>query len=452
MLVIGLLLQACQTYEKKPVDLKKFQSQWENRLNSLRDEDLKKFANDLFEQKKIPQNFNIDDGVTFEEAKLISWLYNPELKKIRLAAKTSAIEKDSYQFFPNPNLNLEFEPTSKQGVSGIDKDWLLTSKLGFTFPLSFISSTYLQGLDAKSQYKLFEIIQAERKNEQALLALWNKCFVIKKKQELLNHHIDNLQKFFSQIESLELSSIDFQTLNIDILEHQIEQIDLKIEHQNYHNKIMRLLGLKADTQLNFNFSLPLKDLLSNTQQQLVNNNIEIQLAKIHYSIAENNLKLEIQKQYPDLTLSPIKIQGESHLGLGLELVLPFFNKNKKAISLAYLERELAANQLKSTLQEQTNLSVQLHSKLKLIEQKEEYFIKRFSPLLEQQVDNIRGSLHEHDSGVLMLKEILTRNLQTKMNIIELMSEKAHTVYLLNNLIKSLPTGEQLPYPNEFEGE
>jgi len=71
---------------------------------------------------------------------------------------------------------------------------------------------------------------------------------------------------------------------------------------------------------------------------------DIRAALADYAAAENDLRLEIAKQYPDVHLNPgyQYDQGDNKWSIGLSFDLPVFNQNQGPIAEARVRRELAA--------------------------------------------------------------------------------------------------------------
>jgi outer membrane protein TolC len=71
---------------------------------------------------------------------------------------------------------------------------------------------------------------------------------------------------------------------------------------------------------------------------------DIRAALADYAAAENNLRLEIAKQFPDVHLNPGYQfdQGDNKWSLGLTVELPVFNQNQGPIAESRGRRELAA--------------------------------------------------------------------------------------------------------------
>lgn len=71
---------------------------------------------------------------------------------------------------------------------------------------------------------------------------------------------------------------------------------------------------------------------------------DIRASLADYAAAENNLRLEIAKQFPDVHLNPGYQfdQGDNKWSLGLSVELPIFNQNQGPIAESRARRELAA--------------------------------------------------------------------------------------------------------------
>jgi len=77
------------------------------------------------------------------------------------------------------------------------------------------------------------------------------------------------------------------------------------------------------------------------------NRIDLRQKLARYAIAEANLKLEIAKQYPDMTFTPAYIYdfGYNVWGLGIRTLLKTPERNKAYIDRASLFRELEASKV-----------------------------------------------------------------------------------------------------------
>ena len=82
------------------------------------------------------------------------------------------------------------------------------------------------------------------------------------------------------------------------------------------------------------------------QREALLNRLDVRASLARYAAAEAKLKLEIAKQYPDITLSPAYSfdQGDNRWSLGLSMLLALLDKNQGLIAEARALREVEAAQ------------------------------------------------------------------------------------------------------------
>lgn len=109
------------------------------------------------------------------------------------------------------------------------------------------------------------------------------------------------------------------------------------------NKV-EVLPLKGSAEIQ-PFTAPPTD----SQASALLNRLDIRIALERYAAAEAKLKLEIAKQYPDMTISPGYAYefGSQVWSLGLSGLLTLLNKNKLAIAEATQLREVEAAQFEA---------------------------------------------------------------------------------------------------------
>jgi outer membrane protein TolC len=85
------------------------------------------------------------------------------------------------------------------------------------------------------------------------------------------------------------------------------------------------------------------------QYEALLNRLDVRAALARFDAAEAKLRLEILKQYPDLTLSPSRVfdQGDQIWSLGFSSLLSLVNKNRGLIAEATAQRELQIAQFEA---------------------------------------------------------------------------------------------------------
>jgi outer membrane protein TolC len=89
--------------------------------------------------------------------------------------------------------------------------------------------------------------------------------------------------------------------------------------------------------------------MGNLQYQSLLNRLDIRASLARYEAAEANLRLEIAKQYPGITLSPSKTldQGDRIWSLGFSSLLTLINENRGMIAEANSLREVEVAQFEA---------------------------------------------------------------------------------------------------------
>ena len=82
-------------------------------------------------------------------------------------------------------------------------------------------------------------------------------------------------------------------------------------------------------------------------------NPELAVVRSEYEVAEQSLRTEVRKQYPDLTIGPGygTDQGDDRVLLGLTLPIPLWNRNKQGVAEATAQREVARGRFESTYEQ-----------------------------------------------------------------------------------------------------
>lgn len=110
------------------------------------------------------------------------------------------------------------------------------------------------------------------------------------------------------------------------------------------------LSLNAFDQLKVKpFDRTVPTSLNSLQYETLLNRLDIRASLARYEAAEAKLRLEIAKQYPDITLSPAKTldQGDKVWSLGFSSLLTLINKNRGLIAEARSLREVEIAQFEA---------------------------------------------------------------------------------------------------------
>jgi outer membrane protein TolC len=169
--------------------------------------------------------------------------------------------------------------------------------------------------------------------------------------------------------------------------------------------------------------------------------LDIRLALERYAVAEAKLKLEIAKQYPDLTINPGYAYefGNKIWSLGLSGLMTILTKNKLAIAEATQLREVEAAQFEAL---QANVIAEVNvANAKLAQARQ--LLDNQENLYRQQQASTQRMQRRLQSGEIDRLELTYAKLE------EVAAEKNFTLasYQLANSINELENALQAPLTN-----
>lgn len=284
---------------------------------------------------------------------LAAWYFNPQLQIAIAGHQKSIAEQETAGQLINPRLGLPFEYHSD--TTGGVSPWLI----GLVFDLVLERPAKRQakldraraGVDlAKTNiYSVaWDIYSNLRKHYIALYQAREIRKNLSEQAAITEEMLSLLQKRrqAGQASDFEVAviRIELQRLKIALSQQQLAEIDSLVH-------LAGVVGVSS-TELE-NISISFRDIerLSGHEaleiHQLLNaalsHRLDIRMALEEYAFYEAGLRLEIEKQYPDIVLSPgfIFDQNDNIWALGASWVLPLFHpENEPAIRRSLAERKL----------------------------------------------------------------------------------------------------------------
>ena len=150
------------------------------------------------------------------------------------------------------------------------------------------------------------------------------------------------------------SNVELSTANLQLQASNAALQANELNHLVLMSSLASNLGLSLPKVTNMNIVTDSNSLLTlklepDLQAEAVFNRLDLRIALERYAAAEAKLKLEIAKQYPNITISPgyAYEYGDKVWSLGLSGLLSMLNKNKVAINEATSLREVEAAQFEA---------------------------------------------------------------------------------------------------------
>ena len=161
--------------------------------------------------------------------------------------------------------------------------------------------------------------------------------------------------------------------------------------------------------------------ISDEITRLIGSSTLLAVLRADYQAAEENLRLEVRKQYPDIEIGGGfgSEDNDDRLLLGASLPLPIFNANRGGIAEARANRELARAAAETEFE---RLAFQLAStlaRLKAIKQQRKVLEQDMVPMLDEQAAEIDRLAELGEVNTLILLETVTRLFEAKNQILDL---------------------------------
>jgi outer membrane protein TolC len=143
----------------------------------------------------------------------------------------------------------------------------------------------------------------------------------------------------------EMEFADFQVICRRLNDGQKELQEMEQLHLEQHLQMVKLLCLHPDTrgvELEGHLPHSIPSAVSAPAEEKLLSHPAIKAAMAAHDTSEAELKLEIRKQYPELSVSPgfEHEDGNSKIGLGVGITLPLWNRNQQGIAKATAERSI----------------------------------------------------------------------------------------------------------------
>ena len=163
----------------------------------------------------------------------------------------------------------------------------------------------------------------------------------------------------------------------------------------------------------------------------------VRLARAEYEESEQQLRHEIRKQYPDLTIGPSYSleEGFSRMGMGFGMPIPLWNRNRRAIAEAAANRDAARINAEVVVETAMGELAREEARLAAAQALRALLNEQVAPLVDQQVRETRDLLGIGEIDVLVLRHTLSTALETKTRIVDATLAGALAANNLENMLQ-----------------
>jgi len=433
----AIVLAGCQTYQPAPLDLPAHRAAFESRLGDA--EPIAEFARRLRTQgAEAPERFDPADGLTRAEGEVLALFFNADLRLARLRAGAAQATAENAGLFDDPVFG--FDGADILSPSGEPFQYGLT--LGLTIPISGRLGVEKDRASAAHEAELARLVDAEWRTRAAVRTAWASWSAQREKAQLLGEILGQIESISTITDRLErggeISRVESRLFRVELANRRAALAQARLEAESARLRLCELLGIPGDaaTELIPSLSPETPATTGDAIATITERNTALAIRRAEYRTAEETLRLEIRKQFPDL-----KIGGgygsednDDRLLLGASIPIPILSGNRAGIAEARAGRELARASAEATLERLLRSHQLAQLTLESAASQRQQYEDAVVPMLEEQFSEIQriAELGEVDSFLLL--ETVGRRFDAKSRLLSLRVAEVHAAARIAELL------------------
>ena len=477
-----VLLVGCATYERRPLELKQYAETWPAR--AIDTESVHAFASALAAGAEKNAPYNPRDGLSLAEAEAVALVFNPQLRLIRAQAEVPLASAREAGWWPDPEFEaevlrfasrgpstrfkfdgpsfdgvntgiiganglspsgLELTPPGYRRVPGdfIDDPWIVGASLSITIPISGRLAVEQDWAWAEYRAAWRRILISEWELLNRLRAAWLEWSTTDKRVDVVAEYIEQLGTVASIADRLakagELQPTESRLLAIELQRQRTTLQSLENQREQQRLQLFALLGVAPEAPVKLLPAVSLPPIAVSAPDRrnlLLDRDPRILAVRAAYEAAEQRLRLEVRKQYPDLNIGPSYSfeEGFSRLGFGFGFPIPLWNRNRQAVAEAGAEREAARVQAQAQIEQVWSELARVETRLRFAAERRQMLLKDVVPLVDRQVEDNRKLLDLGEVDVLVLRDALGSAVDTKLEMLSATLAEAQAANALQQML------------------
>lgn len=439
-------LTGCQSYERMPLKLDATRSAWLTRAPS--DASVREFAAklDQAELGSRAEGFDLSNGLSLSEAEAVVLVFNPDLRQARLEANVTRATASHAGLWQDPVLGVDLERIVS-GAGGANP-WVAGSTIGITIPISGRLETEKARAGADLAAELDRVAAKEWATRSALRELWVEWSAARVRAEVAEELIARLRDVASLADRQEkagsMTRVDARLFRVELAGREADLIAATARVKELELQMRAMLGLAPQTPLTLvpsvNFAARTTS-VDELRPLLDSSNRELAAIRAEYEVAEQSLRTEVRKQYPDLTIGPGYglDQSDDRVLLGFSLPIPLWNRNQQGVAQASAQREVARGRFETTYEHlASELAIAL-TRFEAGKAQRELIESSVVPLADEQEQDVRRVAELGRVDPLLLLESLNTQYEAKVRLVEAKASESIGAVRLDELIGPPPS-------------
>lgn len=448
------LLAGCQSYERAPLSIADHRDSMSTRLTDT--EPIAGFVERLTAQGwEVPARFDLSDGISLPEGEVLALFYNADLRLARLDAGVALANYETAGLWEDPEFG--FDGAEILSPSGSPFEFGLT--LSLTIPISGRLGVEKDRAGAAYEAELRRIVDAEWATRAQVRSAWAAWTVSLNRLSLLQDTVVQTERIVSIADRLEraeeLTRVEARLLRAALVQARSDVAQAERDEIRTRIALLGLMGLTPDTEAQLLPSLATRETLpvKDPVQRLIEANTALAVRRSEYQVAEETLRLEVRKQYPDITIGSGygSEDDDDRLLLGVSMPIPSLNANRAGIADARAQREVARAAAETTFERLARELANAQAELNAVRSQLAFYESELVPMFDEQTSEVDqlADLGEVDTFVLL--ETVTQTYATKSRLLDLRAAEIAAVTEIDRLLGPEQTASPAPVSADGEG-
>ena len=429
-------LAGCQSYQPAPLDLADHRNTLDSRASST--EPIARFIEHLAESgTAVPDRFDPTDGISPAEGEVLALFYNPDLRLARLGAGVALATYETAGLWEDPEFG--FDGAEILSPSG-PFEYGLT--LSLTIPVSGRLGVEKDRAGTAYEAELRRIVDAEWSTRAAVRAAWASWSAASERLRLLREVIGQVERIAVITDQLEdageLTRVEARLLRAELVKTRADVSLGRLDETQTRVTLLGLMGLSPDVGVDLLPAIgpaPSVD-LNEAVTRLIEANTTLAVRRAEYQVAEETLRLEIRKQYPDITIGAGygSEEDDDRLLLGVSIPIPILNSNRGGIAEAKARREIARASAETTFERLSRELAVARATHEAARDQREAFESDLVPMLDEQSNDVERLAELGEVDTLILLETVTRRFEAKSRLLDLRALEVETAIEISRLL------------------
>jgi cobalt-zinc-cadmium efflux system outer membrane protein len=418
ILLFAALLVGCASYESRPLVPR-------DELERLRTRVLERLVVEQARPGEVPlqvASFDPADGLDEVELIAVALTLNPSLWAKRLEIGEAEALLITAGLWPNPEIGLAVRPGINTATpTDVDLEALFSVlRPNERKARRGVALARLDTVRAEVAALELGVVAQTRKARLGVLAADEGARLLEGEAALR----EEVSTYLRRRKDLgEATDLDLLVADLELAEIRRELRDAQADRRRARRALNEILGLPASYEiaLTGGLSVAMVGIPSDEEldQQLLSRRFDLRAREHQYRQAEEELRLAIARQYPDLRLGPSYEgeEGSSTLGAGIAIDLPLLNQNQGEIAEKYASRERARAEYASVLHALRTAALEARAELERARAEVEVQQREVLPLIERTEALFEGAFRARELSIFEWITARTRALRARRELL-----------------------------------